>query len=189
MLTITHVKPQPSSFFGKVLPITVLAAKADKKTLYRGSASILSGLSSMPDVWQWDYYGSRDRSERPSVGEKRPPKRIFLGYKSYYCFMCTDYEYTDSQKHESTLLHNYVERIFDIQPLMYIKIFFEKNLIEVGSSHLYTSFGTFCVQIGQLFEAEWVFENCRKTVKSLFLKENDVDFKFFQKFKVSLRLE
>ena len=127
MLTITHVKPQPSSFFGKVLPITVLAAKADKKTLYRGSASILSGLS-MPDVWQWDYYGSRDRSERPSVGEKRPPKRIFLGYKSYYCFMCTDYEYTDSQKHESTLLHNYVERIFDSQPLMYIKIFLKKLL-------------------------------------------------------------
>ena len=32
---------------------------------------------------------------------------------------------------------------------------FEKTLIEVGSSHLYASFGIFCVQIGQLFEAQW----------------------------------
>ena len=31
--------------------------------------------------------------------------------------------------------------------------YFWKTLIEVGSSHLYASFGTFCVQIGQLFEA------------------------------------
>ena len=66
---------------------------------------------------------------------------------------------------------------------------FEKSFIEVGSSHLYASFGTFCVQIDQLFEAQWVFEKCMKTVKSLFSKENDVDFEFFQKFKVSLWLE
>ena len=30
--------------------------------------------------------------------------------------------------------------------------------IEVGSSHLYASFGTFCVEIGLLFEAQWDFE-------------------------------
>ena len=65
----------------------------------------------------------------------------------------------------------------------------EKTLIEVGSSHTYASFGTFCVQIGQLFAAQWVFEKCMKTVKSLFSKENDVDFEFFRKFKVSLRLD
>ena len=41
-----------------------------------------------------------------------------------------------------------------------------------------------CVQIGQLFEAQQVFEKCMKTVKSLFSKENDVDFEFFRKFKV-----
>ena len=35
---------------------------------------------------------------------------------------------------------------------------FEETLIEVGSSrtHLYASFGTFCLEIGQLFEAQWV---------------------------------
>ena len=66
---------------------------------------------------------------------------------------------------------------------------FLKPLIEASSSHLYASFGTFCVQIGPLFEAQWVLEKCLKTVKSLFLKENDVDFEFFQKFKASLWLE
>ena len=48
---------------------------------------------------------------------------------------------------------------------------FEQSLIEVGSLHIYACFGTFCVQIGQLFEAQGVFERCWKKVKSLFLKE------------------
>ena len=43
--------------------------------------------------------------------------------------------------------------------------YFWKTLIEVGSSHIYASFGTFWVKIGQLFEAQWVFEKCLKTVK------------------------
>ena len=33
------------------------------------------------------------------------------------------------------------------------KYVFKKTFIKVGSSHLYASFGTFCVQIGQFFEA------------------------------------
>ena len=66
---------------------------------------------------------------------------------------------------------------------------FEKTIIEVGSPHLYNSFGTFCTQIGQFFAVKWVFEKCLKTVKSLFSKENDVDFEFFRKFKVSLHLD
>ena len=37
------------------------------------------------------------------------------------------------------------ERISDRRPFMHNKMFFEKTLIEVGSSHLYASFGTFCV--------------------------------------------
>ena len=36
---------------------------------------------------------------------------------------------------------------------------FGKTLIEVCSLHLYASFGTFCVQIGQLFAAQWVFKH------------------------------
>jgi len=54
--------------------------------------------------------------------------------------------------------------------------FFYKTLIEVGSPHLYASFGTFCVQIGQLFEAKRVFEVCLEIDKSLLSKENVVDF-------------
>ena len=41
-------------------------------------------------------------------------------------------------------------------------IIFEKTLTEVGSLHLYASFGTFYVQIGQLFEAKLIFEVCLK---------------------------
>ena len=59
---------------------------------------------------------------------------------------------------------------------MHHKMFFEKTLKAVGSSHTDASFGTFCVQIGQLFEAQWVFEKFMKTAKSLFSKENDINF-------------
>ena len=41
------------------------------------------------------------------------------------------------------------ERIFDSRPFMC-----NKTPIEDGSSHLYASFGTFCAQIGQLFETQ-----------------------------------
>ena len=34
---------------------------------------------------------------------------------------------------------------------------FEKTLNKVWSPYLYASFGTFCAQIGQLFEAQWVW--------------------------------
>ena len=66
---------------------------------------------------------------------------------------------------------------------------FGKTLIELCIPHLYASFGTLCVQIGQLFEAQWVFEKCLETLKSLLSKENDIYFEFFPKFKVSLCLE
>ena len=53
------------------------------------------------------------------------------------------------------------------------KIFsFRKNSIEVGNPYLYASFSTFCVQIGQLFEAQWVFETCLKINKLFSSKEN-----------------
>ena len=47
------------------------------------------------------------------------------------------------------------ERVFDRRLYMYVQQnIFEKTLKEYGSSHLYASFGTFCVQIGQLFESQ-----------------------------------
>ena len=57
-------------------------------------------------------------------------------------------------------------------------------MLHVKVVNLFASFGTFCVQFGQLFEAQCVFEKFLKLVKS---KEND--FEFFRKFRVSLRLE
>ena len=51
----------------------------------------------------------------------------------------------------------------------------EKTLKEVLILYLYASFGTFSVQIGQLFEAQWIFEVSLKIGKSLWLKEY-VDF-------------
>ena len=46
--------------------------------------------------------------------------------------------------------------------------FFEKTLMEVGSSHLYSSFGTFCFQIGPLFEA-LEFYNCTNQIQTNFI--------------------
>ena len=36
---------------------------------------------------------------------------------------------------------------------------FEKTLIKVYSLHLYASFGAFCVKIGKLVAAQWVFKH------------------------------
>ena len=41
---------------------------------------------------------------------------------------------------------------------------FEKTLTELGTSHLYASFGTFWVQIGQLVEAQWKFERSETAI-------------------------
>ena len=53
---------------------------------------------------------------------------------------------------------------------------FEKTIVEVDSLHIYASFGTFNVQIGQLSEAQCVFEICLKIDNWLSSKENVVDF-------------
>ena len=77
-------------------------------------------------------------------------------------------------------VHNiYVMNEFLTACILYIKMFSEKTLIKVCSLYLYASFGTFCTQIGQLFESQWVFEVCLKIDKLLPLllsKENVVDF-------------
>ena len=56
------------------------------------------------------------------------------------------------QKKESSLLHTYV---LNEPPTVHEQqIIFEKTLIEVRTSHLYASFGTFCIKIGQFLEAQ-----------------------------------
>ena len=76
--------------------------------------------------------------------------------------------YTDSQKHESTDStkinrpgHNIrMYRTNFRQPTAHVqRNIFGKTLIEVCSLHLYASFGTFCIQIGQLFAPKRVFKH------------------------------
>ena len=63
---------------------------------------------------------------------------------------------------------------------------FGKTLIEVCSPHLYASFGTFCVQIGQLFEAQWVFKVFWKSTISCLRRKMSSISEFFRMFKDSL---
>ena len=65
---------------------------------------------------------------------------------------CVFRVYTALEKDESTLLHMYVLYEFLTADRSCTTKSFEKTLI--GRSHLCASFGTFCVQIGQLFEAQ-----------------------------------
>ena len=60
------------------------------------------------------------------------------------------------------------ERIFDSHRSCTTKYF--------CIQHSYASFDTFCVQSGQLFETQRVFEVCLKIDKLLSSKENVVDF-------------
>ena len=70
------------------------------------------------------------------------------------------------------------ERIFDSRPFMCNKIFLKKTHIEVGSSHLYASFGTFCVQICHLFEAQWDFKLSEEfEIDVIFLRKQRFDAK------------
>ena len=67
--------------------------------------------------------------------------------------------YTDSQKHESPLLHTYVINEFLTADRSCTTKYFWKTLIEDRSSHLYASFGTFWVQIVKYFVPQWVFKH------------------------------
>ena len=120
----------------------------------------------------------------------KAPKILLVLFFSLMWLICVFWNYTMPRKNMNLpySILMYWTNIW--QPTVRVQQdIFEKILVEDSSSHLYASFGTFCVQIGQLFEAQWVFEKCLKLVKSLFSKENDVDFEFFRKFKVSLYLE
>ena len=82
------------------------------------------------------------------------------------------------------------------QPTVHVQQnIFEKAVIEVCSPHLYASFGTFCVQVGQLFEAQRVFlsmfenrqiavieclKNRRASNNWLIWKHKDLDYKLFK---------
>ena len=103
------------------------------------------------------------------------------GYLSYsfsharFFYSVTTYRFNQKKGPGYNILRMYWTIIW--QPTVFVQDIFEKTLLEVCSPHLYASFGTFCVQIGQSFEAQWVFEVCLKILKSLLSKQNVVDFR------------
>ena len=77
-----------------------------------------------------------------------------------------------------------------IQPTVHVQQnIFEKNLIEFGSPHLYASFGSFFVQIGQLVEPQWDFKLSEEfEIDDFFLRIQQFDH-FQTIFKDSLWLK
>ena len=64
----------------------------------------------------------------------------------------TFFVHTDSTKINRPGHNTFMYRTNFQQPTAHLQQdTFGKTLIELGSLHLYASFGTFCVQIGQLF--------------------------------------
>ena len=98
-------------------------------------------------------------------------------------------KYNASQKHESTLLHTYVMNEFLTAVRSFTTKYFWKSLIEVGSSHLYASFGTFCVQIGQLVEVQWDFKLSEEFEINVIFHQKQRFYRFHTFFKDSLSLE
>ena len=67
--------------------------------------------------------------------------------------------------------------------------YFWKISYRIGSSHLYASFGTFCVKIGQLFEAQWDLKLSKEfEIDVIFLRKHRF-YRFRTFFKDSLCLE
>ena len=65
----------------------------------------------------------------------------------FWQIWCTD----STKKKPSVTQHKYVLNKFLTADRSCKKNIFEKTFIEVGSPHLYASFGTFCAKINQLF--------------------------------------
>ena len=65
-----------------------------------------------------------------------------------------------------------IERIFESPPLLNNIIFWKRTLTKVWSPYLYAYFGTLCVPIGQLFEAQWVFKQSEEfEIDDIFLQK------------------
>ena len=127
-------------------------------------------------AWKVDkvlqYVGLGPRIYRPSLGKdqkqnlaawtgfvhssKRHRHKAYLRFWSMHLF----HRATDSTKINRPVhsIHMYWTNFR--QPTAHVQQnIFGKTLTEVCSLHLYASFGTFCVQIGQLFASQWVLKH------------------------------
>ena len=102
-----------------------------------------------------------------------------------------DLYYKKSQKKESSFLHTYVLNEFSTvdHSCTVQQNILEKTLIEVDRSHFYASFGTFCVQIGQLFESLQDFKLSEKFEIDLVFLQKQRFYRFQTFFKDSLNLQ
>ena len=97
-------------------------------------------------------------------------------------------KYTASQKHESYSISKCWTNFWQPTILVQQNIFI-KTLIEFVSLHIYASFGTFCVQIGQFFEAQWDFKLSEEfDIEIIFLRKKRC-YRFQTFFKGWLCLE
>ena len=95
-------------------------------------------------------------------GSKKPIMRYILVARNFWYFYYIRWMIKLMQ-------HSIIKDPFLFHTMLrihsFITAYFWKR--EVGSSHLHAPFGTFCVQIGQIFEAQWgikMFENGQKVV-------------------------
>ena len=87
-------------------------------------------------------------------------------------------KYNNVQNKPSGVKHTYVQQNI-----------FENTLIKVCCAHLYASFGTFCVQIGQLFEVQWDFKLSEEFEIDVIFLIKQRFYRFHAFFRDSLCLE
>ena len=83
------------------------------------------------------------------------------------------------KKHPRYNIRMYWSNFWQLTVHVQLNISEKKTLMKVCRPHLYDSFGTSCVLIGQVFETQWAFEECSNIDKSLFSKENLADWRFW----------
>ena len=123
---------------------------------------------------RWNYFCAKKSYELPN----------FLWEMDPFCVFPTDSTKINRPRHNICMYWTNF-----CQPTNHVKQnIFEQTLIKDVGLSLYASFDTFCVQIGQLFESQWAFEECLNIDKSLFSKEMSPISVFFRMFKDSMRL-
>ena len=120
----------------------------------------------------------------------KAPKILLVLFFSLMWLICVFWDYTMPRKNMNLpySILMYWTNIW--QPTVRVQQdIFEKTLVEDSSSHLYASFGTFCVQIDQLFEAQWDFKLSEEFEIDVIFLWKQRFYRFHAFFRDSLCLE
>ena len=139
--------------------------------LTRIKKNLLKGLpvKIMPRPFFWDTlskFGFFDfrflRSTQSKKNNFKKP-RAFLKTNYFLNRVYNNIDFIQLQSKQTFRVITYVctDRIFDSRlfSVHVQKNIFKQTIIEVCTSHLYASFGIFCVQMGHLFVTQWDFEH------------------------------